>query len=111
MEANSRYVALADQVFAWLEKPDHSAVTSTITMTELLVLPYRESVEQQIDEIYATLSTYPNLGWITPSLEIADTAARIAACMASGRRMLRKLPLQSTDRRRRLSQTIRRSNA
>jgi predicted nucleic acid-binding protein len=46
-------------------------------MTELLVLPYRNSNEQQVDELYALLSTYPNLDWVAPSLEIADTAARI----------------------------------
>jgi predicted nucleic acid-binding protein len=79
LEANPQYVALADHVFAWLEHPKHSAVTSTITMMELLVLPYRTSNEQQVDELYALLSTYPNLDWIAPSLPIADTAARIRA--------------------------------
>jgi predicted nucleic acid-binding protein len=77
LEANPRYVTLTDQVFEWLERPGHSAVTSTVTMTELLVLPYRKSNEQQVDELYALLSTYPNLDWIVPSLEIADTAARV----------------------------------
>ena len=46
-------------------------------MTELLVLPYRLSNDQQVDEFYALLSIYPNLNWIAPSLEIADIAARI----------------------------------
>jgi predicted nucleic acid-binding protein len=46
-------------------------------MTELLVQPYRTSNEQQVDEFYALLSTYPNLDWIPLSLQIADTAARI----------------------------------
>ena len=40
LEANPRYVGLTDPIFTWLERPDHSAVTSTITMTELLVQPY-----------------------------------------------------------------------
>lgn len=48
-------------------------------MTELLVLPYRASNEQQVDGIYGLLSTYPNLDWVAPSLPIADTAARIRA--------------------------------
>jgi predicted nucleic acid-binding protein len=48
-------------------------------MTELLVQPYQISDEQQVDEFYALLSTYPNLDWIAPSLLIADTAARIRA--------------------------------
>jgi predicted nucleic acid-binding protein len=47
-------------------------------MTELLVPTYRASGEQA-DEFYALLTTYPNLDWIAPSLEIADIAARIRA--------------------------------
>ena len=79
LEANPRYTLLTDRVFAWLEQPDHTAVTSTITMTELLVQPYRVSNEHQVDEFYALLSTYPNLDWIAPDLAIADHAARLRA--------------------------------
>jgi predicted nucleic acid-binding protein len=79
LEANARYAPLTDHVFAWLEQPGSSAVTSTITMTELLAQPYRNSDERQIDEFYVLLSTFPNLDWIAPSLLIADTAARIRA--------------------------------
>lgn len=32
-----------------------------------------------VDEFYALLSTYPNLDWVAPDLEIADIAARIRA--------------------------------
>lgn len=78
LEANNRYVALTDHVFAWLERPNHSAVTSVVTMTELLVLPYRTN-EQQVDEFYGLLSTYPNLDWISINLQIADTAAKVCA--------------------------------
>ena len=79
LEANPRYVGLTDPIFAWLEQPVHAAVTSTITMTELLVQPYRESGEEQAGEFYALLATYPNLDWIAPGLDIADIAARIRA--------------------------------
>ena len=79
LEANPRYLILTDQVFAWIERPNHTAVTSTVTMTELLVQPYRMGDEQQVDEFYALLSTCPNLDWIAPDLVIADTAARIRA--------------------------------
>jgi len=48
-------------------------------MTELLVQPYRDGNQQRADEFYGLLSTYPNLGWIAPNLEIADLAARIRA--------------------------------
>ena len=48
-------------------------------MTELLFQPYRAGDEQRVNEFYALLSTYPNLDWIAPDLEIADMAARIRA--------------------------------
>jgi predicted nucleic acid-binding protein len=48
-------------------------------MTELLVQPYREGDEQRADDFYGLLSTYPNLEWIAPNLEIADLAAKIRA--------------------------------
>lgn len=79
LEANPRYLPATDHIFSWLERPDSKAVTSTITMTELLVQPYRDSNDQLVDEFYALLSTYPNLDWIAPNLEIADLAARLRA--------------------------------
>lgn len=79
LEANARYLALTDCIFSWLERPDSKAVTSTITMTELLVQPYRASDEQRVDEFYGLLSTFPNLDWVAPNLEIADLAARLRA--------------------------------
>ncbi len=79
LEGNLRYLALTDSVFSWVEGQGHEAVTSTITMTELLVQPYREHNESRVDEFYSLLSTYPNLQWIAPNLEIADVAARVRA--------------------------------
>jgi predicted nucleic acid-binding protein len=79
LESNPRYAPLTDAIFQWLERPEHGAVTSTITMTELLVQPYRDRGEKGVDEFYALLATYPNLEWISPNLEIADIAARIRA--------------------------------
>lgn len=79
LEANPRYVAMTADIFAWLEQPGHSGVTSAITMTELLVQPYRYSDEERVDQVYGSLSIYPNLQWIAPDLEIADLAARFRA--------------------------------
>jgi predicted nucleic acid-binding protein len=79
LEANPRYLPLTDPIFAWLERRDSRAVTSTITMTELLVQPYRDFGQHRVDEFYGLLSTYPNLEWIVPGLEIADMAARLRA--------------------------------
>lgn len=79
LEANPRYVALTDRIFAWLEQADAAAVTSTVTMTELLVVPYRVAEEQRVGECYALLAKYANLEWLAPDLEIADLAAQIRA--------------------------------
>jgi predicted nucleic acid-binding protein len=79
LEANVRYLALTDSVFSWLERNGHEAVTSTITMTELLVPSYRSKDAHRIDTFYGLLSTYPNLRWIAPDLQVADLAAELRA--------------------------------
>lgn len=79
LQPNPKYVAYTDLIFSWLERPESRAITSTITMTELLVLPYRDGDEQMANDFYGLLSTYPNLDWIAPPLEIAELAARIRA--------------------------------
>ncbi len=79
LEASSKHLARANTIFSWLEQPGSAAITSTITMTELLVLPYRQGDERLANDLYALLSTYPNLNWIAPNLDIADLAARIRA--------------------------------
>lgn len=77
LEANPRYLALADRALEWLEQPGHTGVTSTLTMTELLVQPYRNNDEARVNQFFGLLSTFPNLEWIAPDLAIADEAARM----------------------------------
>jgi len=79
LEANPSYVDMAGEVFAWLERSPHTAVTSSLTMTEVLVQPYRAGNETLVNQYYGLLSLFPNLEWIAPNLSIADTAARIRA--------------------------------
>lgn len=55
------------------------AVTSTLTMLEVLLQPHRDSDEERIDSFYALLSTYPHLMWVDTTLEIADRAAQLRA--------------------------------
>jgi predicted nucleic acid-binding protein len=79
LEANPSYVEMAGQIFAWLERSPHSAVTSTLTMTELLVQPWRDGNETLVNQYYGLLSLFPNLDWVSPDLAIAETAAQIRA--------------------------------
>lgn len=79
IQSHSKYAPATDQVFAWLERPDHTAVAATTAMTEFMVQPYRDSTKEQAAEFYVMLLTYPNLEWIPLSVAIADAAAKIRA--------------------------------
>ncbi|HEY3457430.1 MAG TPA: PIN domain-containing protein [Bryobacteraceae bacterium] len=79
LEDNPRYSPLAHAVFEAIAKEDHTAIASTVTMLELLVQPYRLTDSGRVNQYYGLLTTYPNLIWIAPDLEIADLAARFRA--------------------------------
>ena len=63
----------------WLEHQQGTAVTSTLTMTELLVRPYREGNLARVNALYALASTLTNVQWQESSLAIADLAAQLRA--------------------------------
>ena len=79
LEKNPRYFPLSDAVFAWLEHPDNSAVTSTLSMTELLVPAHRDGDTRRLQHYRGLLTTYPGLAWLHPDIVIADTSARLRA--------------------------------
>ncbi len=79
LQSNPRYVNLTHPIFQWLEQPGSRAVTSTITMTEILIQPYRDNEQDLIDKFKGLLFIYPNLEWISPDLKIAGRAAEIRA--------------------------------
>lgn len=78
-EANLRYSPLTDYIFSSLEQTQFVAVTSTITMTELLIHPYRERETEKANDLFGLFSSYPNLEWVAPQLDIAVRAAEIRA--------------------------------
>ena len=55
------------------------ACTSTLTLLEVLVQPYRLKKDDLVLKFYSLLTTYPNLTWIPMTLAVADHAARIRA--------------------------------
>ncbi|MDX2178412.1 MAG: type II toxin-antitoxin system VapC family toxin [Bryobacteraceae bacterium] len=63
----------------WTVQPGRSAVTSTVTLAELLVLPYRNDDQAGVDACVGLLVGYPNLEWIPLSLEVAKLAAEARA--------------------------------
>ncbi len=76
VQVDPRYVPATDRIFAWLERPSSSAITSCISMTELLVEPIRAEDEKRVGEFFALLTRYPHLEWVPASLQIAALAAR-----------------------------------
>ena len=79
LEEHPKYLPATSRVFQWLERTHHTAVTSTVTFTELLTNPYAAGDNHRANLCYGLLSRYPNLEWAAPSLEIADLAARFRA--------------------------------
>jgi len=79
LENRERYAPVAMRVLRWVESRHGRAVTSTITMLEILVQPYRVGSMEMVDRFYGLLSTYPHLEWSKPDLEIVDRAARLRA--------------------------------
>jgi predicted nucleic acid-binding protein len=79
IQTNPKYLALTDFLFTWLEKSRGSAITSNVTMTEVLVQPIRAGDEKLVGEFFALLTRYPNLEWVPVSMQIAALAARYRA--------------------------------
>jgi len=79
LEKNPRYFLFSDAVFAWLEHNENSAITSILSMSELLVPAYRDGDARRLQHYRGLLGTYPRLAWVQPDLEIADKAAQLRA--------------------------------
>lgn len=79
LEDVAPYSDLTSALFQWISRSRGHAVTSTLTLLEVLVGPYRARDEARVNEFYARLTTFPHLEWMPPSLEIADRAAGLRA--------------------------------
>lgn len=79
IENHPRYYDLCDAVFKSLEDGRIEAATSTLTMLEVLVQPYRLKRDDLVLKFYALLTTYPHLTWIPMTLDISDRAAQLRA--------------------------------
>ena len=78
-EKNPRYFSFSDAVFVWLEQNGNSAITSTLSMTELLVPAYRDGDARRLQHYRGLMITYPRLTLVAPDFGIADVAARMRA--------------------------------
>jgi predicted nucleic acid-binding protein len=79
IEDHPIYAPMLAPFFSWIDHKTNAAVTSTVTMLEILVRPYRDANTDLVNQFYALLVTHPGIRWIELNLSIADQAARIRA--------------------------------
>jgi predicted nucleic acid-binding protein len=78
-EDHPTYSVPSAYVLRWIATGQSVGVTSTLTMTELLVLPYRDRSPEAADAMFSSAIQMPNIEWLSPSLSVADRAARARA--------------------------------
>lgn len=79
LEGHPQYGAWCASLFELIERGQHTAVTSTVTLLELLVQPYRDQKDELAYKIFALTSTYPKLEWVPLTMNLADRAAELRA--------------------------------
>lgn len=79
LEDHPRYGTWCASLFDRIERGHNHAVTSTVTLLELLVQPYRDQKEELAQKIFALATTYPKIEWMPVTLNVADRAAELRA--------------------------------
>ncbi len=79
VEGHPRYFPLCEKLFSAIETGKHRAFTSTLTLLEVLVQPYRLKRDDIVLKFYALLTTYPHLAWVPLDTTVADRAAQLRA--------------------------------
>jgi predicted nucleic acid-binding protein len=79
IQDHPRYGSWCSTLFDLIERGHNPAVTSTVTLLELLVQPYRDQKEELAQKIFALASSYPKLEWVPVTMNVADRAAKLRA--------------------------------
>ena len=79
LQDHPRFGEWCATLFTRIEQRHLEAVTSTISLLEVLVQPYRDRDDELAQKMYALLATYPGIGWIPVTIEVADRAADLRA--------------------------------
>lgn len=79
VEEHPRYYKFCESIFGNVETGYVEASTSTLTLLEILVQPYKLKRDDLVIKFYSLLTTYPHLAWIRLTLDISDLAARLRA--------------------------------
>ena len=79
LEDHPRYGGWCGSLFERIEHRRTWGVTSTVSLLEVLVEPYRTQNDELLQKVFALLTTYPHLTWVPVTLEVADRAADLRA--------------------------------
>ena len=79
LEAHPDYQALTQELLAGVENGRWQAVTSTVTIMELTVHPWRQNRSAVAREYEALLAHFPNLTLAGVTREVARQAAQLRA--------------------------------
>jgi predicted nucleic acid-binding protein len=79
LEGHPRYGSWCASLFDLIERGHNPAVTSTVTLLELLVQPYSDKKEELAQKIFALSSSYPKLEWVPVTMDLADRSAELRA--------------------------------
>ena len=100
LEDVAPYSDLTEALFEWIAKPGGHAITSTLTLLEVLVGPYRARNEARVNEFYGRLTTFRTFTgfrsrsrspigrpvWCRSGLRVPD-AIQLATARAAGAKL------------------------
>lgn len=78
-EENKKFINSTNRIFQSIENGRYCAVTSIITILEILTLPKRRKDYLLVKEYSETLSDFPNLKIVDVNWQIVDLASSIRA--------------------------------
>ena len=78
-EDHPEYSRITENIFEAVEKGIYNAVTSFITLLEILVKPKQEGRLKIVSDYRELLLTFPNLGFLPVDLRVVDIASTLRA--------------------------------
>lgn len=79
LEENPLYLDLCDEIFNVLERKEAEAVTSTISLIEVLVRPFSLENTKLVSEYRAFFTNIPNLTIVSLDESLAEKSAKLRA--------------------------------
>jgi predicted nucleic acid-binding protein len=79
LEAHEKYAALTQKIFSSMENGKWQGITSTITLMEINVHPWRVGREDVARKYEALLMNFPNLNVVNIDRDVARIAAQLRA--------------------------------